>query len=72
MIFAHLDNSSPRKILGYEVGTRAVYDVRHGTDPNWSFIDSDVMNHRVDLPTFLKDPTKFILDDTNTPVKVSG
>lgn len=62
MIFANIDNVSTNNIIGFEVGTRAAFDDRHGGDPLWVFFDYDIIKIRVVTADFLLYPTKYYID----------
>ena len=66
MIHAHIDNILTKNIVGFECGTRADFDTRHGNDPLWVFIDHDIFNYRVDKSAFLRTPTIFYIDEHGT------
>jgi hypothetical protein len=62
MIFARIDNPTTKNILGFECGTRALFDQRHGGDPTWVFVDYPNAVHRSDISDFLKYPTAYHID----------
>ncbi len=63
MIHAHVDTAEHRKILGFETGTRAQFDIQHGGDPLWFFLDSYRVKYRADFQYFLKYPWHYIIDE---------
>jgi hypothetical protein len=63
MIHARIDTVDHRKILGFENGTRAQFDERHGGDPLWFFIDSYKVKYRVNFANFLLKPWNYQIDD---------
>lgn len=63
MIHARIDTVDHRKILGFENGTRAQFDERHGGDPLWRFIDSYKVKYRADFTNFLLRPWNYQIDD---------
>lgn len=62
MIHARIDTAEHRKILGFENGTRAQFDARHGGDPLWVFIDSYKVKYRADFKNFLLKPWNYQID----------
>jgi hypothetical protein len=54
MFFVRIDDATTRNVTGYECGNRAVYDDRHGGDPLWVFVDSDVVRSGIKIDDFLK------------------
>ena len=63
MIHARLDAESTKNITGFECGTRAEFDERHGGDPLWVFLDFDVVQYRVRKADFLLNPLLFLIDE---------
>lgn len=62
MIHAHIDNVTDRNVMGYEVGTRAQYDARHGGNPLWVFLDTAVVLYQIHVEDFIRKPTSFKID----------
>lgn len=62
MIHARIDTAEHRKILGFENGTRAQFDERHGGDPLWFFIDSYKVKYRVNYTNFILKPWNYQID----------
>jgi hypothetical protein len=62
MIFANIDSPSTNNILGYETGTRAVFDARHGGDPLWVFLDYNVVKNRANTADFIARPKAYHID----------
>jgi hypothetical protein len=65
MIFAHIGSTTIRNVIGFECGTRALFDKLHGGDPLWLFIDQPNARNRSDLPGFLQHPTNYRVDKNN-------
>lgn len=63
MIFVHIDNTTSRNVIGYECGTRALFDTRHPGDPLWMFFDGERIRARVHFDQFLRTPTDYKVDD---------
>jgi len=63
MIHARVDTAEHRKIVGFETGTRAQFDNRHGGDPIWIFLDSYRVKYRADFKNFLLHPTNYQIDE---------
>lgn len=63
MIHARIDTAEHRKILGFENGTRAQFDERHGGDPLWFFIDSYKVKYRTNFKNFLLKPWNYQIDN---------
>jgi hypothetical protein len=63
MIHARIDTVEHRKILGFENGTRAQFDERHGGDPLWFFLDSYKVKYRANFSNFLLKPWNYQIDD---------
>lgn len=59
MIHARIDTVEDRKIVGFEVGNRTLYDKRFGGDPLWIFVDSFRVRYRVDFSHFILYPTLY-------------
>jgi len=56
MIHARIDTVDHRQIVGFETGTRALFDARRGGDPLWVFLDSYRVKYRADFHDFLINP----------------
>jgi hypothetical protein len=63
MIFAHVDSLETKNIVGFECGTRNLFDSRRSGDPLWIFIDNNNARFRSDLSDFLKNPTTYYIDN---------
>lgn len=62
MIHALIDGVTTRRIVGFECGTRAQFDARHGGDPLWVFLDYSTINYRIRTSEFLDNPLSFFID----------
>lgn len=62
MIHVRINDPIVKNITGYEVGTKAAFDVRHAGDPNWVFFDYNVINNRINTQLFLMNPTLFYIN----------
>lgn len=63
MIHAHIDTVEHRKIIGFETGTRAQFDQRHGGDPLWIFVDSYKVKYRINFVNFITRPFDYMIDE---------
>lgn len=77
MIHARIDTVEHRQIVGFEVGTRAAFDVRHGGDPLWIYVESYRVKLRADLKHFMMYPSKYkilatgdVILTTDTPIVI--
>lgn len=68
MIHARIDTVEHRKIVGFETGTRAQFDKRHGGDPLWVFLDLPKVKYRVSFAKFSLNPWNYKLDANDNPL----
>ncbi len=62
MIHVKIDSLSVKNIIGYEIGTKEAFDLRHGGDPAWVFFDYNVIMNQINTLLFLKSPTLFYIN----------
>ena len=62
MIHARIDTVDHRQIVGFETGTRAQFDARHGGDPLWVFVESYSVKYRADFTDFQLRPWRYKVD----------
>jgi hypothetical protein len=62
MIHVHINNQIDQNVLGYECGTRALFDTRRAGDPFWVFFDYDDIIYHIRTKNFLLAPTDFYID----------
>lgn len=62
MIHARIDAVDSKNIVGFECGNRADFDVRHGADPLWIFLDFSTVNYRIRTEEFFDNPLQFFID----------
>lgn len=53
MFFVRIDAVDTRNVTGFECGTRAGFDDRHGGDPLWVFVDADIVRTGLKVNVFL-------------------
>lgn len=62
MLFLRIDSPTTKRVLGFEIGTRALFDKRHANNASWVFMDYNNAKNRSDLPAFLINPTNYYID----------
>jgi hypothetical protein len=70
MFHVKIDSVATKHVVAFECGTRSAFDVQHGGDPTWMFIDKPEIEYRTNIPAFLRNPTQFMVDSTNALVKI--
>jgi hypothetical protein len=69
MIHARVNNTTDLAIIGFECGTRADFDHRHGGDSQWIFLDYDIVNYHVNTGDFLLHPTHYQITPAGDLIK---